>query len=80
MRATIGLCIKRLLRPRGANVLVIDGEGDVSRALVGEIMVEIAIHRELAGIVMDGAIRNVGAIALKGVSLLYERLYPTRPV
>ena len=47
------------------NVLVIDGESDVSRALVGEIMVEIAIHRELAGIVIDGAIRDVGAIALK---------------
>jgi regulator of RNase E activity RraA len=39
-------------------VLVVDGEGDVSRALVGEIMMEKAIARGVVGFVIDGAIRD----------------------
>ncbi|RTL71498.1 MAG: RraA family protein [Hyphomicrobiales bacterium] len=43
------------------DVLVIDGGGDETRALVGEIMKEIAQHAGAAGYVIDGAIRDVGA-------------------
>ncbi|WP_158742391.1 RraA family protein [Acidisphaera sp. L21] len=50
-----------LVRP--GDVVVVDGGGDVSRALIGEIMMTIAIHRGAAGMVIDGAIRDVGAIA-----------------
>jgi RraA family protein len=45
------------------DVLVIDGGGDESRALIGEIMMEIAIFKGAAGYVIDGAIRDVGAFA-----------------
>lgn len=45
-----------LVRP--GDVLVVDGGGDLSRALIGEIMVNIAISRGLAGMVIDGAIRD----------------------
>jgi RraA family protein len=45
------------------DVLVIDGGGDESRALIGEIMMEIAISKGAAGYVIDGAIRDVGAFA-----------------
>ena len=48
-----------MLRP--GDVLVVDGEGDVSRALVGEIMMTSALVRGAAGFVMDGAVRDVDA-------------------
>ena len=48
---------------RPGDVIVVDGGGDVSRALVGEIMVTIAQYRKAAGYVIDGAIRDAGALA-----------------
>ena len=50
-----------LVRP--GDVIVVDGGGDVSRALVGEIMVTVAQHRKAAGYVIDGAVRDAGALA-----------------
>lgn len=50
-----------LFRP--GDVLVIDGGGDISRALVGEIISSIAQHRGAAGMVIDGAIRDAGALS-----------------
>lgn len=48
-----------MLRP--GDVLVVDGEGDVSRALVGEIMMTSAIVQKAIGFVIDGAIRDFEA-------------------
>ena len=45
------------------DVVVVAGEGDVSRALVGEIMKTIAERRGVAGFVIDGAIRDSSAFA-----------------
>lgn len=45
------------------DIIVVDGDGEVSRALIGEIMVAIAISRKVAGFVIDGAIRDSAAIA-----------------
>lgn len=49
----------QILEP--GDVLVIDGEGDVSRALVGEIMMTIAKTNGAVGFVIDGAVRDVEA-------------------
>jgi len=48
-----------LLKP--GDVLLVDGEGDVSRALVGEIMMTSARVAGAVGFVIDGAIRDVEA-------------------
>ena len=48
-----------LLQP--GDVLVVDGEGDTTRALVGEIMMTTARVRGAVAFVMDGAIRDVEA-------------------
>lgn len=48
-----------MLRP--GDVLVVDGEGDVSRALMGEIMMTSAIQQGAVGFVIDGAVRDVAA-------------------
>ncbi|AWN54429.1 RraA family protein [Methylobacterium sp. 17Sr1-1] len=46
------------------DVLVVDGGGDTSRALVGDIMKAIAESRGVAGFVIDGAIRDSAAFAV----------------
>lgn len=51
----------RVLQP--GQVLVVDGGGDTSRALVGEILKRIAQQRGCAGFVVDGAVRDVDAFA-----------------
>lgn len=50
-----------LVRP--GDVIVVDGGGDLSRALVGEIMTSIARMRGAAGFVLDGAVRDIAALA-----------------
>ncbi|WP_250487932.1 RraA family protein [Caballeronia sp. GaOx3] len=45
------------------DVIVVDGGGDETRALVGEIMKAIAEWRKAEGYVIDGAIRDVAAFA-----------------
>jgi RraA family protein len=58
------LAIHRALELVGpGDVIVVDGGGDETRALVGEIMKTIAEHRGAAGYVIDGAIRDVASFA-----------------
>src|SRR3954470_4731095 len=49
-----------LVRP--GDVLIVDGGGDTARALIGEIMSEIARMRRAAGMVIDGAVRDAGVL------------------
>ena len=49
----------QILQP--GDVLVVDGGGDVSRALFGEIMMTVAKSRGAIGVVFDAAIRDVEA-------------------
>ncbi|OLR89796.1 RraA family protein [Actinokineospora bangkokensis] len=44
---------------RPGDVLVVNGGGDTSRALIGELMAERAKRRGVRGIVVDGAVRDV---------------------
>ncbi len=48
--------VLEILQP--GDVLVVDGGGDISRALVGEIMMAIASSKGAAGAVIDGAVRD----------------------
>lgn len=58
------LAIHRALELVGpGDVVVVDGGGDETRALVGEIMKNIAQWRKAEGYVIDGAIRDVAAFA-----------------
>ena len=49
-------------RARPGDVLVIDGAGDLTNALIGELMLMQAIKRGVAGVVVNGAVRDVGWI------------------
>src|SRR5262245_62645355 len=58
------LAIHRALELVGpGDVIVVDGGGDETRALVGEIMKNIAQWRKAEGYVIDGAIRDVASFA-----------------
>lgn len=44
------------------DIIVVDAQGDVGTALIGEIMLRLAIKRQLGGLVIDGAIRDSDAL------------------
>lgn len=54
---------KALDQIRPGDVLVVDGEGHENRALVGEIMTSIGASRGAVGFVINGSIRDAGALA-----------------
>jgi len=45
------------------DVIVVAAGGDMSQAIIGEIMTTLAAKRGVEGIIIDGAIRDSGAIA-----------------
>lgn len=53
---------KALWMASPGDIIVVDGGGDLTNALIGEIMVGTAIKRGLGGIVINGAIRDAKAL------------------
>jgi len=53
---------KALQMAAPGDIIVVDAGGDLTNALVGELMVGTAIHRQLGGFVIDGAIRDAKAL------------------
>lgn len=51
------------------DVLVIDGSGDLTQALIGGLMRTSALEKGIAGFVIDGAIRDINEWAEGGVAL-----------
>ncbi|MFN7086982.1 MAG: RraA family protein [Burkholderiales bacterium] len=47
---------------RAGDVIVVDAGGITAQAIIGEIMSNLAASRGVAGMVIDGAIRDVGAL------------------
>jgi regulator of RNase E activity RraA len=43
------------------DVIVVDAGGDLAQAIIGEIMMRLAIKNQLAGYVIDGAVRDSSA-------------------
>ena len=41
------------------DVIIVDGDGDLNNALMGEMMLAQALQRGVAGIVLDGAVRDL---------------------
>jgi len=51
------------------DVLVVDGGGDTTNALIGEIMMRIAMKRGIKGLVTNGAIRDSAAFRDSGFTV-----------
>ena len=60
---------KALHLAQPGDVIVVDGGGDLTNALMGELMVATAIKRGLGGIVLNGAIRESKVPLVPQVSL-----------
>lgn len=61
---------------RRGEVLVVNGGGDETRALVGELLVQKARALRIGGIVLDGAVRDVAELAALGVPVFARAISP----
>lgn len=64
--------------PRG-HVLVVNGFGDTSRALIGELLAGRAKAAGLAGFVIDGAVRDVAELEAIGMATFARAATPAGP-
>lgn len=60
-------------------VVVVDGGGDLSHSLVGDILVRLAMRRGVRGFVVDGAIRDVDDIVGLGFPIFARGSTPSGP-
>lgn len=60
---------KALMMVEPGDVLVIDGGGDVTQALVGGLMRTTCIFKKLGGLVIDGAVRDLTEWAEDGMPI-----------
>src|SRR5215212_3234610 len=56
VRAAVG-------RPGNGRVLVVDGGGSLDTALVGDVLAGLALSNGWGGLVVHGAVRDVGALS-----------------
>jgi len=61
------------------DVLVVDGKGDESCALMGEIMVSQCMALGIAGVIVDGAVRDTEAIRALGFPMYAIGANPNGP-
>ena len=60
---------KALMMVQPGDVLVIDGGGDVTQALVGGLMRTTCVAKKLGGLVIDGAVRDLCEWAEDGMPI-----------
>lgn len=56
-----------LSQPGAGGVLVVDGDGSLHTALVGDLIAELARSNGWAGVIVNGAVRD--AAALRGIDI-----------
>jgi 4-hydroxy-4-methyl-2-oxoglutarate aldolase len=61
------------------DVILVDGKGDLSSALMGEIMSQQAVALGVAAVVIDGAVRDAEAIRELGFAMYAAGLNPNGP-
>lgn len=61
------------------DVLVVNGLGDDRRAVFGDLLAEICLVRGVSGVVVDGAVRDVEAIAQLGLPVWASAVTPAGP-
>jgi RraA family protein len=80
VRSGDNLAIHRALDDaRPGDVLVVNGHGDPTRALVGDLIGEIMVNAGVAGAVVDGAVRDVEALSAMGLAVYARAITPAVP-
>lgn len=79
-RAGDNLAIHMALdKARPGDMLVISGQGDISRAVIGDLIGEIMLTRGVIGAVVDGAIRDAEVLAEQGLAIYARASTPAGP-
>jgi RraA family protein len=79
-RAGDNVAIHRALElAQPGDVLVVNGQGDESRALLGAVLATRAADAGLAGVVVDGAVRDVAELAAIGFPVFARGSTPAGP-
>ncbi|TDE54659.1 RraA family protein [Nonomuraea mesophila] len=80
VRSGDNLAIHRALdEARPGDVLVVNGRGDLTRALVGDLIGEIMVNAGVTGAVVDGAVRDVRALSAMGLTVYARAVTPAGP-
>lgn len=61
------------------DIIVVDGRGDLTNSLTGEIMMRQALKKGLAGIVVDGAVRDADALRKMDIAIYAAGITPQGP-
>ncbi|EML9472776.1 TPA: RraA family protein, partial [Klebsiella quasipneumoniae subsp. quasipneumoniae] len=64
---------------REGDVIVIDAGGDTRRAIFGELMLNYCHKRGIAGVIVDGSIRDVDAISQMDIPVYAKGVTPNGP-
>ncbi|WP_399888246.1 RraA family protein [Streptomyces sp. BBFR51] len=80
VRSGDNLAVHRALdEARPGDVLVVNGHGDMTRALIGDLIGEIMVNAGVAGAVVDGAVRDVQALSEMGLAVYARAITPAGP-
>jgi RraA family protein len=80
VRSGDNLAIHRALdEARPGDVLVVNGHGDMTRALIGDLIGEIMVNAGVTGAVVDGAARDVEALSEMGLAVYARAITPAGP-
>lgn len=61
------------------DIIVVDGQGELANALIGELMIAWAQLRGIAGFIIDGAIRDAGEIRKMTIPVYAAGVTPAGP-
>lgn len=70
---------KALELAQPGDVLIVDGQGSLANALIGEIMMTQAVANGISGVVIDGAIRDSEAMKDLDISVYAAGVQPKGP-
>jgi Demethylmenaquinone methyltransferase len=70
---------KALQMAQPGDVILVDAHGDMTNSITGEIMMHTAIQKNLAGIVIDGAIRDVAVLQEMELPIFAAGVTPAGP-
>ncbi|KTT19518.1 RraA family protein [Pseudomonas fulva] len=74
------LAIHRALdEARPGDVLVINGNGEVNRSVFGDLLGEICLAKQVAAVVIDGAVRDVEELDSMGLPVYARAVNPAGP-
>lgn len=80
VRSGDNLAIHRALdEARPGDVLVVNGHGDTTRALIGDLIGEIMVNAGVTGAVVDGSVRDVQALSGMGLAVYARAITPAGP-